>query len=633
MIRHRPGRAWWVASVLMIGGVVAPRVAEAQSVRFLTFTPAVIPAGATAPLLLEAELTATATRVTVDFSPAGSASVTLDARDDGTDGDRVAGDRIYTVQLPVAGILAALRADDVHRVAIGFLNLFNGTTNVFRGNLFVDVSGPDIPDYPITTFSPFVQATPLLVNIHDPAYFVASDTTRITREFYRWFGDDYDVLNLIYDPQRFSNRTHSVIKNRVAGIGLGMTDGSAQFGSAGRLQGISQFPIARLFDGADTGHIHELGHQWINFLNVAPFASGVPHWPKSSMAGGVMGFSIGGTGGEGGTFACRIVEQNNTITLLPRPEAPVYSDLDLYLMGLLPADQVGPQIVFADQAAVASLTCTGQVFAGPVLRVSAADVIARFGPRVPAFGDAPSVFRLATILVTRDGLATPEAMALYSWFAERGEGRVSVPTHSGFTKTIAPPFFVATGGRGRLDMRVETGLPDFALVPTPASVTVTSGATALYSISALPVRQPFDEAIVFRCGALPAHAACTFSPDRIAPGQTGQDVVLSVATRDAASGRTAEIFCLLPLWWRRPRRAAPPVARSWRWARADAVGALVVLMAALACEGGSPRPNPTPTPTPTPTTTTAPGTYTIVVTGTAGALSHATAVTLTVQQP
>ena len=631
---RRTARALSIASLVLVSGVLTPRAADAQSVRFLTYTPAVIVPGATAPLILEAELTATATRVTVDFEPAGSASLTIEAKDDGTGGDRVAGDRIYTAQLPVASILAALRADDVHRVGIGFLNLFNGTTNVFRGNLFVDVSGPDIPPYPIKSFSPFVQATPLLVNIHDPAYFVASDTTRITREFYRWFGDDYDVINLIYDPQRFSNRTHSVIKNRVAGIGLGMTDASAQFGSAGRLQGISQFPIARLFDGAETGHIHELGHQWINFLNVAPFSSGVPHWPKSSMAGGVMGFSIGGMGGQGGTFACRIVEQNNTITLLARPEAPVYNDLDLYLMGLLPADQVGTQIVFADQAAVASLTCTGQVFTGPVLRVSAADVIARFGPRVPAFGDAPSVFRLATILVTRDGLATPEAMALYSWLAERGEGRVSVPTHSGFTKTIGHPFFVATGGRGQLDMRIETGLPDFALVPTPASVTVSSGATAMYSISALPVRQAFDDEIVFRCGPLPAHAACTFSPDRITPGQTGQDVVLSIATRDAASGVSASVVWLLPLgllWGWRQRRVASSRPRSWRWARVDAVGAMIVLVAALACEGGSPRPTPTPTPTPTPSTTTAPGTYTISVTGTAGALSHATGVTLTVQ--
>ena len=625
-------RAPWCSLLILLGCAAMPRPAEAQSVRFLSFTPAVIVPGTTAPLVLEAELTVAATRVTVDFSPLGT-SLTIEAKDDGTAGDRIAGDRVYTAPLPVANILGAVQVNDVHRVFIGFLNLFNGTTSVFRGNLFVDVFGSDVPSYPIRSFSPFVQATPLLVNIHDPAFFTSPDTSRITKEFYRWFGDDYDVVNLIADPQRFANRTHSVIKNRVTGIGLAMTDFSAQFGSAGRLQGISSFPIARLFDGAETGFIHELGHQWINFLNMPPFASGVPHWPKSSMAGGVMGFSIGGTGGEGGTFACRIVEQNNTITLNPRPDAPVYSTLDLYLMGLLPADQVGPQIVFADQAAVASLTCTGQVFSGPVLRVSGQDVVASFGPRVPAFGDAPNVFRLATILVTRDALASPEAMALYSWFAERGEGRASVATHSGFVKNLGHPFFVATGGRGTLDLRIDTGLPDFTLVPTPASSTVATGTTTTYSISALPVRLAFDDEIVFGCGILPPHATCAFSPDRIAPGQTGRDVVLSIATRDAPSSTATSLHWpvalgLLVLGFR--RRAWSRRDRVWRPGRLAFVGALMIAVASLACDGsGLPR-DPTPTPTPSPTTT-AVGSYTITVTGTAGSLSHTTSVTLVVQ--
>lgn len=332
-------RSWccserWAARLLGLGLILgaAPGLAAGQSVTYLKFSPPVVPAGATSPVLLEVELSGIPTRVNVEFQPLGSATTILELNDAGSGGDRVAGDRTYSVRLPVAPIQDALRADDVHRVFIGFLNLFNGATNVFRGNLFVDVYASSAGTAPVARLSQFVQATSRIVNIHDPAYFLSLDPARVTQEFYRWFGDTYDVINLVYDPQRFQNRTHSVIRNEVSGIGLSLSNNSGRFGSAGRLTGISQFPIARLFDGAETGHIHELGHQWISYLNFAPLAEGIPHWPRSMMAGGVMGFSIGSMGGQGGTFACEIVEENGQIVLNPRPDAPAYGDLDLYLI-------------------------------------------------------------------------------------------------------------------------------------------------------------------------------------------------------------------------------------------------------------------------------------------------------------
>ncbi len=68
-----------------------------------------------------------------------------------------------------------MRADDVHRVFIGFLNLFAGS----RFNIFVDVYGTDAGTYPITRLSQFVQSTSRLVNIQDPAYFVSNDPAHV----------------------------------------------------------------------------------------------------------------------------------------------------------------------------------------------------------------------------------------------------------------------------------------------------------------------------------------------------------------------------------------------------------------------------------------------------------------------
>ncbi|HKW02073.1 MAG TPA: hypothetical protein VJN96_19785 [Vicinamibacterales bacterium] len=609
-----------LVAAMLVGATVTAGTAEAQTVRFLKFTPEVVVPGQTAPVLMEVETTGTVpSQVTLE--PGGAITTTIVLRDDGAGGDRVAGDRTYTCQLNAAQIVAAMRADDVHRVFLGFLNLSTGS----RSNIFVDVYGADAGTYPITRLSQFVQVTPRLVNIQDPTYFVSNDPAHVTQEFYRWFGDDFDVLNLIYSPERFQNRNHFTVKNTVDGIGLARTDNTARYGSAGRLQGISQFPIPGLYDGAENGHIHELGHQWINFLNFTPISVGIPHWPPSSMAGGVMGFSIGGTGGEGGDFRCNVTDQNGVVTLTPRTDAAAYNDFDLYLMGLLPADQVRQQVVFTNVTSPPA--CGGQVYTGSVQRVSVQDIINRYGPRLPAAGSAPTTFRLATVLVTRDELATQEMMWLYNWFAERAELQTRVAVHSGFLKELGQPFYLATGGRGTLDMRVAAvGQDDFRLVPTPSSASVTAGSAATYSISALPQLATFDSTVSFSCNGLPAHAACVFSPPQVVPGATGKDVALTITTKDASASAPVRPLIGLTLvagaGWLRGRRT---IRRRWALAA-------VVALAAAACGGSSTPPMSAPTPTPTPApTTTAPGTYSITVVGTSGSLQRSALVTLTVQ--
>ena len=513
---------------------VAAGAASAQSVSYLNYTPSVITPGATAPVLVEVELTAPVTSVTIDFNPAGTTNSIITLHDDGADGDRVANDRVYSGRVPVAPILSARTADDVNRVFIGYLNVINGATRIIRGNLFVDVYTTEIGTYPVTRLTQFVQATTRVVNIHDAAYFSSRNVQLVTREFYRHFPDDYDVLNIVFDPQRFENRTHGVIKNTVTGIGMTAVDTSAAYGSGGRLIGISSFPIARLFDGAETGFIHELGHQWINYIRAQPFQSGIPHWPYSSMAGGVMGFSIGGASGQGGTFACAITEDPRGFVLTPLTDAPAFNDLDLYLMGLMPAGEVRQQFVFADQSVAPR--CDGGVYTGAMTRVGVNDVINAVGARSPAFGAAPRSFKLATILVTRDGLASPETMSFYSWMAERAEWRTRTRTHSGFVKELGQPFFVATGGRGSLQMDIDLRRPDFAVTPGTPSVTVQRGADARYEIAVFSRRSAFDAPLTLTCESLPDNAACAFESAALTPGAGGQTTVMTISTANVAAG-------------------------------------------------------------------------------------------------
>ena len=68
---------------------------------------------------------------------------------------------------------------------------------------------------------------------------------------------------------------------------------------------ISTAPASDFFDGGQEAHSHEIGHQWINFLKQTTLATGTPHWPVSSLANGLMGFSIPGSG-AGGDYGCRL---------------------------------------------------------------------------------------------------------------------------------------------------------------------------------------------------------------------------------------------------------------------------------------------------------------------------------------
>jgi len=129
-----------------------------------------------------------------------------------------------------------------------------------------------------------------------------------------------------------------------------------------------------------------------------------------------------------------------------------YNDLELYLMGLAPASEVGEHFVFVNQD---QGLCSGCILHGPTAALSVADVIATHGPRSPAYPDAPRTFHLATIVVSMDRLLTAREMAFYDYFAGRGEATTPLPFTSGFESGTTLPFRVATGGRGTFVTALE----------------------------------------------------------------------------------------------------------------------------------------------------------------------------------
>lgn len=453
----RPGRwARWAGLSAVAWGLTMAATAQVTGVQYFWSTPEVISPTGPAELRYEVQVVGKPTRAVFEFDPGDRGQFTdIEMNDEGRGGDRVAGDGIYTAVLPTAPLLAAVRPENAHRVFMGYVNLYQGTRSVYRGFHIGLVQAAPTADWPVTRRSASVQHTSHVVNVVAPDYFGELLPHRATQRFYAAFGDDYDFLHIVYWPSRHENRTYSTVRMAIAGLGRSPRDNTALYGSRGRLLGMVQFPLAPLFDGANETVAHELGHHWINGLDFDPLAQGLPHWPYSTMGTGLMGISIGGRNGAGGSFSCDIAEQDGRL-LLRRSSGPVlFNDLDLYLMGLMPADEVAPQWVLNDQAAAASLQCAGQaVPTGAATRLTVQDVIARAGPRVPDAASAPRRFRVATLLVTRDGLASPEAMAHFSAMAQRAEAREPLSGLEGRALTPGVPFYVATRGRATL----HTGL-------------------------------------------------------------------------------------------------------------------------------------------------------------------------------
>jgi hypothetical protein len=68
---------------------------------------------------------------------------------------------------------------------------------------------------------------------------------------------------------------------------------------------------------------------------------------------------------------------------------------------------------------------------------------------------APKFFDIAVVVISRDRLLTDDEMAVLEYFAARGEATTSLPFTAGFARGTTKPFYLATRGLGRVDLRFE----------------------------------------------------------------------------------------------------------------------------------------------------------------------------------
>ncbi|MBK9605219.1 MAG: hypothetical protein IPO58_01885 [Betaproteobacteria bacterium] len=295
-------------------------------------TPDVVRFDRTTPVTITAR-TSGSKPTQVQFAAADGTTLTM--RDDGQDGDAAANDGIYTVQISANLAVGGLQDADVFRKHLGFVDVYEGATRTFHGFDAVAGVDPAIGEVAIADDGVQVQHSNHVVNIVDPATFAngpTADFRPLIQRFYQLFPDSVDFIDIVFATRNAANRYHFSVRNAVSGIGSSNFNNTAIYGSGGRLLGISVFPTSTYFDAGQEAHSHEIGHQWINFLPQASLSIGTPHWPLSSLASGLMGFSIPGSG-AGGDYSCRLTSIPTGVQLTAFSGARSFSDLDLYLMG------------------------------------------------------------------------------------------------------------------------------------------------------------------------------------------------------------------------------------------------------------------------------------------------------------
>lgn len=417
--------------------------------------------------------------------------------DDGTHGDTLSGDRIFT------------REDVVLACSPGSLK-YGRAAGTWHGMLRVTLSGGRTAgnnygfsagvvsrtfkdSFQVQDFGSGLSATAYAFFIEDsghevlPAYPVAPVTCGKTnfeayRKLYSVLPDAFDLVVLtpglqLFRPDGFSENVpyQVAVSNAVEHIGLPIMDRSSTFGSAGRLTSAvyTSFGTIQIVD-------HELAHTWGaalgRGLGLIEAGSGGSHWNEMSDVGGQLGAYYFAENGQIGRF---IDNGDGTWHLTSNKEVVRYSPLELYAMGLIPPDEVPPMHVLTGP----DFSTPGRITAASVRTVSIDDVIAyEGGARSPGVADSPKEFDLA-FMVVQDGPYNDAAYAYFSLLSFHLMSRGGPEEYDNLA-----PFYWATGGRATLNSRLPVDLPEPTGLPGQPAPTRTP--TALSPAAPPPTAIP-----------------------------------------------------------------------------------------------------------------------------------------------
>lgn len=370
--------------------------------------------------------------------------------------------------------------------------LVPGSTAGDQVNVYLAIAPANVPSSPVVRIDDNVQYASHVVNIRDADFgdsrILGGDTALnlpgITKLFYRHFADEYEVIAVVSQATLLAGYAgfHQMVRNEIGGIGLGLFDHSATYGSAGVLQAVEGYTPARWSTWETV--LHEQGHQWGEYTKVwsqvgpaastvIPGASSVidrlghapdVHTPLLTPDAVAYGAVLQGKvrvaldAGEDGQSQTYHIER--TVPLV------TYHPLTLYRMGLLAAADLPPLHVFIDQGQFEDDTSSapepGTEVSGGTVEVTVNDLLAADGVRS---GPAVGTIRRAVVYVSRDGLASQSEMDVVNHLARRLGESSGVTSWDRF-----PSFREATRGGATMTTAIRRRPPGSAAAAPAGSV-------------------------------------------------------------------------------------------------------------------------------------------------------------------
>lgn len=427
------------------GGPLTDQPSDTAFMKWYETVPRVVTQGTTDSVRIDVTISGVPDFVTVQLRNGGVASL-----------NRVGTSNVYSRKFSATGLLFGYHVGDLH-ITSGFIEVTLGG-NSDEHNLIMNVKDGTVPTITARAVVPGIQAADNVVNIRYDSVFAGRFVpAAVLRTYYSNYPDDAQFIAVIEQVESDRDHFFTAVRNHISGIGMSQFDDGAAFGSDSALAGIIQYPFDTFFDLSETSNIHDIAHRWMNYLRHPLLAPASPHWPLSDLASGLMGWSDPVTRASLIFPYALLPQPGGTFTLQFNDRPRTFNDLELYLMGLAPADSVQPHIVFRDQNQ-ASRVRNGGALRGPVDSVTIAGIIAVDGPRVPAAAAAPRQFHISTIVLSKGGLLTRDELSFFDHMAARGAELLAVQYSNGLTSGTTLPFYGATGGRGLLITKVKPAL-------------------------------------------------------------------------------------------------------------------------------------------------------------------------------
>ncbi|MFC1758877.1 hypothetical protein ACFL2H_08925 [Planctomycetota bacterium] len=274
-------------------------------------------------------------------------------------------------------------------------------------------------------------------------------TRKLGREManrvYENLHDDFDFIFFISDEDEVQDGayygTYFSVYNDIQGLGQAGFDNTEKHGSDGKLQGMIHLTNQ---SGLITGpSLNSLAHRWANYLRSMPTQSDFD-WGFSSVGGQLGGFKTGSLRERGrGVYDADGPNGTSFGTLANGGNSVPYSNLELYLMGLIGKDEVVDEIQIAVDAEWVDQS--EGIFSATSIETFTIDhVIATDGARYPAAPASQKEFKALTIVLSQDELSQ-ERIAEY-------DEDIRQFSLAGNDNDFRYNFWEATGGRATIQM-------------------------------------------------------------------------------------------------------------------------------------------------------------------------------------